>query len=75
MSERLTSKADAFYMKKHVNDLVNRLEHEGFDRGQIGAVIGGIGLGLCCAHNGKEETNKIIDGVRMAMDADAAPSN
>lgn len=74
-AERLTSPEDAAYMKRQVNRMVDLLEHDGFDRGQIGAVMGGIGLGLCCAHNGREATESIIESVRLAMDAKAAPSN
>lgn len=68
MAERMTSALETYYIKQRVNDLVRELRIQGFDSGQIGAVMGGIGLGLCCAHSGKAQTEKMIEGVRLAMD-------
>jgi hypothetical protein len=67
MAERMTSQVDAYYMKQRVNELADDLERDGFDRGQIGAVFGGIGLGMFNAHNGDKRTEEVISEIRRAI--------
>lgn len=67
MSERLTSQAEAADMKRVIDATIKTLERAGYDRGQIGAAMAGIGLGVSSAHNGLDATLSILDSVRDAL--------
>lgn len=60
----MTSKAEADYMK----GIVQGLENEGFNKGQIGAVLFGMGMGFFAAHNGNAEAFRALDSVRLAIE-------
>ena len=67
MSERMTSRAEADEMKKAIDATVDSLECCGFDRGQIGATMAGIGLALVVVHNGRGQALSILEGTRNAL--------
>lgn len=72
MADRLTSLNEAAAMKAGVDECVLMLERHGFGRGQIGAVMAGIGLALTQAHCGEEKALAIVDSVRDALLRDQA---
>ena len=67
MSERTTSREEADEMKRVIDRAIDDLERAGFDRGQIGAAMAGIGLAVAAVHNGKTEGLRILDSVRDAL--------
>lgn len=73
MFERMTSRADAATLKAAVMKQVDTLESMGFDRGQIGAAMSGIALGLCAVHNGREWTLEAFDKLRALVERGDAP--
>ncbi len=70
MGERMTSNVEAFHMKRAIDRVVDELEREGFDRGQIGAVIVGIGGGLVAVHSGKKEAAAVFGAVQKTLEAE-----
>lgn len=75
MSERTTSREEASILRNAINGLVNDFERMGFDRGQIGAAMAGIGLGLTQVHSGHDTAMKIVNRVRDCLLADVTPIN
>lgn len=67
MSERTTSREEAAFMKVKIDRAIDDLEQDGFDRGQIGAAMAGIGLGVASVHQGREEALRVLDSVRDAL--------
>jgi hypothetical protein len=74
MSERTTSREEAAVLQNAINGLVNDFERMGFDRGQIGAAMAGIGLGLTQTHSGHDMAMKIINRLSDCLLADTLPS-
>lgn len=52
MAERMTSRAEATQLRKELDALTNRLEREGFGRGQVGAAMLGCGGALLAVSDG-----------------------
>lgn len=75
MSERMTSRDEASMMRAEIDATVDRLERAGFDRGQIGACMTGIGLALTKVHSGHAQAIAIVNSVRDALLLSASPSN
>ena len=71
MAERMTSREDAALLKAGIDECVDTLERHGFDRGQIGAAMAGIGLGLTKVHSGNAQAISIVNSVRDALMSDA----
>lgn len=72
MAERMTSPEEAAVLKAGIDECVDELERPGFDRGQIGAAMAGIGLGLTQVHLGNDRAVAIVNSVRDALMADAS---
>lgn len=70
MGERMTSPDEAAILKAGINECVDELERHGFDRGQIGAAMAGIGLALTQVHSGNAKAIAIVNSVRDALMAD-----
>ena len=73
MAERMTSRADADVLKNAINGLSSDLERMGFDRGEIGASLAGIGLGMVQVHLSHDRAIDLINTVRDLLIADARP--
>lgn len=71
MAERMTSREDSNRLKAAINACTDNLEREGFDRGQIGAAMAGIGLALTQVHNGNIAALAIVNATRDLLLADA----
>jgi hypothetical protein len=63
MSERVTSPAERDELKRAINAATDRLESQGFERGQIGAAMTGIGIAMVAGGSCKLAM-KIIDRLR-----------
>lgn len=74
MTERLTSMEDALYMSKRVNDLLDELEREGFDRGAVAACMFGSSMAVCLKRNGKEWTKQTMERLRLYIEAGGTPN-
>ena len=72
MSERTTSREEAELLGSAIYGLVNDFERLGFDRGQIGAAMAGIGLALTQAHSGHDQAMKIVSRLSDCLTADAS---
>ena len=72
MAERMTSREDADILKNAINGLANDFEQMGFDRGQIGAALAGIGLGMAQVHLGHDEAMRLVDTVRDCLLSDTS---
>lgn len=72
MAEQLTSREEAVILKAGIDAAITALERDGFGRGQIGAAMAGIGLGLTQVHAGHAQALKIVESARNALLADAA---
>ncbi len=73
MAERMTSREEADVLKNAIYGLANDFERMGFDRGQIGAAMAGVGLGMAQVHLGHVRALAIVDSVRDCLLADASP--
>lgn len=72
MSELTTSREEADILKNAINQLVRDFERMGFDRGQIGVSLAGVGLAMTqvnCSHN---VALSVVDTLRNLLQADAA---
>ena len=72
MAEQLTSQEDAILLKGAINHLSNHLEGIGFDRGQIGAAMAGIGIGMVQVHVSHDDALRLVDTVRDCLLSDAS---
>lgn len=70
--ERTTSRAEAAVLRTGINECVDTLERHGFDRGQIGAAMAGIGLALTQVHLGHERALDVTRTLQTKLEADAA---
>jgi hypothetical protein len=69
MNERMTSRAEAAWMKGAIEETVADLERQGFDRSQIGACLVGIGLALVAVASGNVEARRLLLSVGDALSA------
>ena len=67
MAERMTSPEQATTLKRVLDACVDDLKEQGFDEGQIGAAMTGVGLALSTRHGGPEVTIRNLDAVRRAL--------
>lgn len=67
MGERMTSRDEADILKREIDECANSLERLGFDRGQIGAALAGIGLALVQVHHGQAAALRMITSVHAAL--------
>lgn len=67
MAERMTSRDEAAVLKAGIDECTDSLERHGFDRGQIGAAMAGIGLALTQVHSGHRKALDIVESVRNAL--------
>ncbi len=70
MGELMTSREEADVLKTAITGLVDDLERMGFTRGQIGAAMAGIGLGLVQIHDGPKTALGIVCATRDVLMAD-----
>ena len=66
MGERTTSRAEAAYMRCVIEEAVDTLRDCGFNDGQIGSVLFGIGAGKIILHRGAGALDTAVGAVRRA---------
>jgi hypothetical protein len=69
MNERLTSRAEMVRMRNIIMTAVTYLEEYGFDRGQIGACMIGLGSAIYTEHSGAAAALVGLDDARDAINA------
>jgi DMSO reductase anchor subunit len=68
----MTSREEAEVLSNAINGLVKDFERMGFDRGQIGASLAGIGLGLAQVHLGHDRAMEMVNRLSDCLMSDAS---
>lgn len=67
MAERTTSREEAEFLRRSLNEAIGELESLGFTRSQIGASMVGIGAALVAVNDSPSNACLIMSGVRDVL--------
>lgn len=67
MGEKATSAADAVVLHAGISSAIEALEKHGFTKGEIGAAMAGIGLGLVEVHLGQAAAHSLVKSIGFQM--------